>query len=76
MTLYLIPSEFAYVYISPTLQRQNAEISKQIFPEKEYRGLSFNFHIFPTFSHDHPLLNLSLCTGLLFRDVVPYWYGS
>ncbi len=28
-----------------TLQRQNTEISKQIFPEKEYRGLSSNFHI-------------------------------
>ncbi len=25
---------------SATLQRQNTEISKQIFPEKEYRGLS------------------------------------
>ncbi len=30
-----------------TLQRQNTEISKQIFPEKEYRGLTLspNFHI-------------------------------
>jgi hypothetical protein len=28
-----------------TLQRQNAENLKQIFPEKEYRGLSTNFHI-------------------------------
>ncbi len=28
-----------------TLQRQNTEISKQIFPEKEYQGLSPNFHI-------------------------------
>ncbi len=27
------------------LQRQNTEISKQIFTEKEYRGLSPNFHI-------------------------------
>ncbi len=27
------------------LQRQNTEISKQIFPEKEYRGLSPYFHI-------------------------------
>jgi hypothetical protein len=26
------------------LQRQNAENLKQIFPEKEYRGLSPNFH--------------------------------
>jgi hypothetical protein len=29
----------------PTLQRQNAENLKQIFPEKEYRGLSPNCHI-------------------------------
>ncbi len=28
-----------------TLQRQNAENLKQIFPEKEYWGLSPNFHI-------------------------------
>ncbi len=28
-----------------TLQRQNAENLKQIFPEKEYRGLSPSFHI-------------------------------
>ncbi len=28
-----------------TLQRQNAENLKQIFPEKEYRGLSPNFDI-------------------------------
>ncbi len=31
-----------YIY---TLQRQNTEILKQIFTEKEYRGLSPNFHI-------------------------------
>ncbi len=28
-----------------TLQRQNAENWKQMFPEKEYRELSPNFHI-------------------------------
>ncbi len=28
-----------------SLQRQNTEILKQIFPEKEYRGVSPNFHI-------------------------------
>ncbi len=28
-----------------TLQRKNAENLKQIFSEKEYRGLSPNFHI-------------------------------
>jgi hypothetical protein len=31
--------------ITPTLQRQNAENLKQIFPEKEYRDLSPNFSI-------------------------------
>ena len=30
---------------SSTLQRQNAENLKQLFPEKEYWGLSPNFHI-------------------------------
>jgi hypothetical protein len=30
---------------STALQRQNAENLKQIFPEKEYRGISPNFHI-------------------------------
>jgi hypothetical protein len=28
-----------------TLQRTNTENSKQIFPEKEFRGLGPNFHI-------------------------------
>ncbi len=31
--------------VQDTLKRQNAEILKKIFPEKEYRGLSPNFHI-------------------------------
>jgi hypothetical protein len=31
--------------VPTTLQRQNAENLKQIFPEKEYRGLSPNDHI-------------------------------
>ncbi len=38
------------------LQRQNTEISKQIFPEKEYRVLSPNFHIHASVS------DLYLCT--------------
>ncbi len=33
------------MHLTYTLQRQNAENLKQIFPEKEYRGLSPNFHI-------------------------------
>ncbi len=32
-------------HLTNTLQRQNAENLKQIFPEKEYRGLSPNSHI-------------------------------
>ncbi len=32
-------------YLSASLQRQNTEISKQIFPEGEFRGLGPSFHI-------------------------------
>jgi hypothetical protein len=32
-------------WVESTLQRKNAENLKQIFPGKEYRGLSPNFHI-------------------------------
>ncbi len=44
-----------------TLRRQNTEISKQIFPEKEYQCLSPNFHIHASvsdlhiYSHDQSL---------------------
>ncbi len=38
------------MYITGALQRQNTKISKQIFPEKEYRGLSPNFHIYASVS--------------------------
>ncbi len=37
----------------PTLQRQNAENLKQVFPEKEYRGLSLNFYIHVSLSELH-----------------------
>jgi hypothetical protein len=38
-----------------TLQRQNTEISNQIFPENEYRGLSPYFHIHASiYPHDRP----------------------
>ncbi len=44
-----------------TLQRQNTEISKQIFPEKEYRGLSPNFHIHASVSDLYiPTVSLSI----------------
>jgi hypothetical protein len=40
-----VPSRESNSGLPCTLQRQNAENLKQIFPEKEYRGLSPNFHI-------------------------------
>jgi hypothetical protein len=44
----LVPSwsdGLPYIQQADALQRQNAENFKQIFPEKEYRGLGPNFHI-------------------------------
>ncbi len=46
----LSPLYFWNTVFYPTLQRQNTEISKQIFPEKEYRSLSPNFHIHASMS--------------------------
>jgi hypothetical protein len=57
-----------------TLQAQNTEISKQVFPEKEYRGLSPNFHLhainvsdlyIPTISL--PILLEEICRPILGR---------
>ncbi len=51
----------------PTLQRQNAEI----FPEKEYRGLSPNFHIHVSVSElyiptmGQPFLLEEICEPIL-----------
>jgi hypothetical protein len=53
------------------LQRQNTEISKQIFPEKEYRGLSPNFHIHASVSDLYihtiglPILLEKICGQIL-----------
>jgi hypothetical protein len=38
-------SIYTRMCMDSTLQRKNADNLKQIFPEKEYRGLSPNFHI-------------------------------
>ncbi len=47
-----------------TLQRQNAENWKQIFPEKEYRGLSPNFHIHVSVSESYiPTMGLPFLLG-------------
>jgi hypothetical protein len=42
------------------LQRQNAENLKQIFPEKEYRGPSPNFHIHVSVSVAHRHMNVEI----------------
>ncbi len=64
-----------------TLQRQNTEISKQIFPEKEYRGLSPNFHIHPFVSHLYistiglPILLEEICRPILglYKSLTDTW---
>jgi hypothetical protein len=56
-------------YITP--QRKNAENLKQIFPEKEYRGLSPNFHIYVSVSElyiptiELPFLLEEICGPIL-----------
>jgi hypothetical protein len=53
------------------LQRQNTEISKQIFPEKEYRGVSPNFQIHASVSDLHistiglPIVLEEICRPIL-----------
>ncbi len=59
------------VLMSYSLQRQNAENWKQIFPEKEYRGLSPNFRIHVSVSELYiptmglPVLLEDLCRLIL-----------
>jgi hypothetical protein len=49
------------VHMNP-LQRQNAENLKQIFPGKNYRGLSPNFHIHVSVSELYiPTMGLPFC---------------
>jgi hypothetical protein len=48
------------------LQRQNAENWKQIFPEKEYRGLSPNFHIHVYVSE---LYIPTMCLPVLLEEI-------
>jgi hypothetical protein len=57
--------------IQPTLQRQNTEISKQIFPEKEYRGLSPNFHIHASVSDLYmPTIGLPIMLEEIWRLIL------
>ncbi len=56
---------------SPTLQRKNTEISKQIFPEKEYRGLSPNFHIHASVSDlNIPTIGLPILLEEICRPIL------
>jgi hypothetical protein len=50
------------------LQRQNTEISKQIFPEKEYWGLSPNFPIHAYYHNRLPILLEEICKPILGLD--------
>ncbi len=54
----------------PTLQRQNAENLKQIFPEKEFRGLHPNFHIHVSESELYiPMMGLPFLTVAPMRGI-------
>ncbi len=53
------------------MQRQNTEISKQIFPEKEYRGLSPNFHIHVSVSYLYtPTMGLPILLEEICRPIL------
>jgi hypothetical protein len=59
------------VHCTTALQRQNAEYLKQIFPEKEYWGLSPNFHLHVSVSESYipkmglPVLLEEICRLIL-----------
>ena len=54
-----------------TLQRQNTEISKQIFPEKEYRGLSSNVHIHASVSELYiPTIGMPILLDEICRPIL------
>jgi hypothetical protein len=57
--------------LGPALQRQNTEISKQIFPEKEYRGLSPNFQIHVSVSDLYiPTIGLPILLEEICRPIL------
>jgi hypothetical protein len=61
---------FAY-WTDHTLQRQNTEILKQIFPEKEYRGDSPNFHIHVSVSDLYiPTIGLPILLEEICRPIL------
>ncbi len=54
-----------------TLQGQNTEISKQIFPEKEYQSLSPNFHIHEPVSNLYiPTIGLAILLEEICRPIL------
>ncbi len=54
-----------------TLQRQNTEISKHIFTEKEYRGLSPNIHIHASVSDLYiPTIGLPILLEEICRPIL------
>jgi hypothetical protein len=67
-TIYEVRIEEA---VSHALQRQNIEISKQIFPEKEYRGLNPNFHIHASVSDLYiPTIGLPILLEEICRPIL------
>ncbi len=60
------PNPLQCFQLSPTLQRQNAENLKQIFPEKEYCSLSLNFHIYVSVSE---LCILTMGLPFLLKEI-------
>ncbi len=55
----------------PSLQIQNTEILKQIFTEKEYRGLSPNFHIHASVSDLYiPTIGLPILLEEICRPIL------
>ncbi len=67
----LLTALYSRYYALHTLQRQNTAISKQIFPEKEYWGLSPNFRIHVTVNDLYiptiglPILLEEICRSIL-----------
>jgi hypothetical protein len=59
------------ILVAHALQRQNTEILKQIFPEKEYRGLSHNSHIYASVSDLYiPTIGLPILLEEICRPIL------
>ncbi len=74
VSIQAFPHSTVHVKMSLTLQRQNTEISKQIFPEKEYRGLSPNFQIHVSVSDFYiPRIGLPILLEEICRPILGSW---